>query len=243
VFLLGALAVLLVFTSRSATGLVVLVTMLAVIPLFLMSARDPRLAIGVAILATLLAGGGLIIATSGEVAEIVGRDATLSGRTALWAVLLRTAQEHPWLGHGFNAFWESFPVWLEGWVPGQAHNGYLDLFLELGAVGLILFLGSLALALWRALQQFHAMPGPLTLWPLIFVCFLALCNLTESSNMAAHSLYWALYASTVVSLSPRIAERISSHEFERRPPRQPGRTFAYPVHRSTGSDSHLSGTP
>jgi O-antigen ligase len=70
-----------------------------------------------------------------------GRNSTLTGRTDLWKAL--TAMDtHPWFGTGFESFWlgnrleylwSMFP-----WQPNEAHNGYLEVYLNLGWVGVIL---------------------------------------------------------------------------------------------------------
>jgi exopolysaccharide production protein ExoQ len=77
--------------------------------------------------------------------QALGRDATLTGRTALWNRVLAMV-EHPWFGTGFESFWlgERLERML-GIYRGinQAHNGYIEVFLNLGWVGI----GFLALVL------------------------------------------------------------------------------------------------
>ena len=80
--------------------------------------------------------------------EGLGRETTLTGRTDIWDLVLRL-QPNPLVGAGFETFWlgprllkmwAAFPVFL----PNQAHNGYLEMYLNLGIVGLFLFVGALA---------------------------------------------------------------------------------------------------
>ena len=89
------------------------------------------------------------------VVEGVGRDTTLTGRTEIWDKALGLVQ-NPVLGAGFETFWlgdrllamwKAFPVFL----PNQAHNGYLEMYLNLGAVGLILFV----IALGSSYRSLH----------------------------------------------------------------------------------------
>jgi O-antigen ligase len=74
----------------------------------------------------------------------LGRDMTLTGRTDLWAKLL-TVDINPVFGTGFEGFW--FGERLEyiqedyWWIPNQAHNGYLEMYLNQGLIGLFLLLG------------------------------------------------------------------------------------------------------
>ena len=69
------------------------------------------------------------------------RDATLTGRTELWKDIL-SMQKSPWLGVGYDGFWLGDRLdllWNKyWWKPNEAHNGYLDTYVELGFVGLAL---------------------------------------------------------------------------------------------------------
>jgi len=74
----------------------------------------------------------------------LGRDSTFTGRTELWTVLLEKARMHQWLGYGYGAFWRGATGMsgevqeaLHGWYPIHAHNGFLDIVLELGQTRLV----------------------------------------------------------------------------------------------------------
>jgi exopolysaccharide production protein ExoQ len=73
--------------------------------------------------------------------EAMGKDSTLTGRTALWDLVLRLSG-NPLIGTGFESFWlgsRRETIWnLYWWHPNEAHNGYLEMFLNLGYVGLTL---------------------------------------------------------------------------------------------------------
>lgn len=78
---------------------------------------------------------------------------TLSGRIPLWHALWPQFRGHPFIGHGFGAFW--YPnrfadVYHEVmWPAVVGHNGFLDELLGTGVIGLVLFL-----AFWFASMQF-----------------------------------------------------------------------------------------
>ena len=81
------------------------------------------------------------------VLEILGRDISLSGRTDIWQGVLEMVKEKPALGYGFFAAWRSDQVVyvLERtitWTP-SAHNSYIECLVDLGIIGLVLFLGYL----------------------------------------------------------------------------------------------------
>ncbi|NOZ61314.1 MAG: O-antigen ligase family protein [Calditrichaeota bacterium] len=77
--------------------------------------------------------------------QTVGKDATFTGRTDLWKDIYREAQSHFFIGCGFKSFWgisnpNLFYLYQKYiWLPNQAHNGFLDMFNELGAIGILLF--------------------------------------------------------------------------------------------------------
>jgi O-antigen ligase len=86
------------------------------------------------------------------VIEGLGRDAGLTGRSDLWKELLH-ANINPLLGEGFYSFWISDiagPICDNYyWHPNQAHNGYLDTYLNGGVIGVVLLL----LVLWSSLRN------------------------------------------------------------------------------------------
>jgi len=85
--------------------------------------------------------------TSGVMASLLGRQASLSGRTEIWNAVL-SIDINPVVGAGFETFWlgdRLDKVWMllgQGGERGiqEAHNGYIELYLNLGWMGLI-FLG------------------------------------------------------------------------------------------------------
>jgi exopolysaccharide production protein ExoQ len=80
----------------------------------------------------------------GSVVESLGRDPTLTGRTGIWDAVLAVSG-NPFLGTGYESFWlgdRLIRVWNMT-VDGlqEAHNGYLELYLNLGWIGISLLAG------------------------------------------------------------------------------------------------------
>jgi exopolysaccharide production protein ExoQ len=202
----------LVVLSRSASSLVIVFGMLALIPLFrslrLRTAAVAAVWFGAVLLAVIV----LTIALANEdvVFGALGRDATLTGRTTLWAVVLASIGEHPWLGHGYNAFWQGWNgssalVLSEvGWDTPHAHNGFLDLALDLGLLGMALLVIGIIVASRAALRSARATALASGVWPLVFLSFLLLVNVTETSLLRQHNIYWILFVA--VLCSDRLAE-------------------------------------
>jgi len=80
----------------------------------------------------------LFLGVSPDALKTMGRDPTFTGRTELWGVLL-TLVRNPVLGTGYESFWLGSrleKLWsMYWWRPAEAHNGYLEVFLNLGWIG------------------------------------------------------------------------------------------------------------
>lgn len=76
----------------------------------------------------------------------IGEDMTFTGRTELWTDMLKRASSHIWLGGGYQGYWvldnndlmHLYQKYI--WLPNQSHNGYIDIFLDLGLVGVSILL-------------------------------------------------------------------------------------------------------
>jgi exopolysaccharide production protein ExoQ len=130
--------------------------------------------------------------------ELVLEDTSFTGRDELWAFASRVAMERPWLGHGYAAFWDvgigADPVhrvdagtWLGDTEPGiinQAHNGYLELWLQLGLPATLLAGGAfIALFFKSLLKSFSSGDNSQPVFALFSVMALIfiLHNITEAS--------------------------------------------------------------
>lgn len=72
-----------------------------------------------------------------DVSSLVGREDNLTGRADVWRQLIPVAMQQPLLGYGFAGFWTTNA--REEFDISGSHNGYLDLILELGFIGLLLY--------------------------------------------------------------------------------------------------------
>jgi len=149
---------------------------------------------------------------------IIGRDATLTGRTDFWPILFRMIAQRPWLGYGYSAFWLgensaiTQKVWaLAGWNLGHAHNGFIDLTLNLGVVGFLLFTLGFILSLVRAVKFAVTCDGNERFWPLIYLAYMFLTNQVEGSILKTNSIYWVIYVSVFVSLAVKYPVRLGIH--------------------------------
>jgi exopolysaccharide production protein ExoQ len=72
----------------------------------------------------------------------MGRDPTLTGRTDIWKLVLGMTG-NPLVGTGFESFWlgkRLEKMWgIYWWHPREAHDGYIEVFLNLGWLGIVMF--------------------------------------------------------------------------------------------------------
>lgn len=132
---------------------------------------------------------------TGLIIQALGRDPTLTGRTVLWKNLLEH-QGNPIFGVGFDNFWNGERLAIVGqgywWQPNEAHNGYLENYLNLGLVGLLLLIGWLVATFWNCrrelLTNFEFGRFRLALFAAVL-----LYNWTESGFRRQHPIWFAFY--------------------------------------------------
>jgi len=135
---------------------------------------------------------------------LVGKDATLTGRTGIWEALFRRVAERPVLGYGYGAFWQDpwGPAWFikdeVQWSAPNAHNGWLDILAQLGWVGLVLAVGHFIASASAALLRLGG--GSEAYWAVLFMILFALFSVSESTVMQYNGLSWVMYTATMAKL-------------------------------------------
>jgi exopolysaccharide production protein ExoQ len=130
------------------------------------------------------------------VVEGLGKDITLTGRTFLWAEVVRYALQRPLFGYGYGGFWIGDlgnDLWTTfTWRPNQAHNGYLDVFVQLGVVGSVLFVG---LLIQTGAKIAAAMRNDQRLASFLLVLYVSciITNFSESTFIRLNTLEWLLF--------------------------------------------------
>ena len=203
------LSMILILLSNSKSALIILLTLLILVPFY--RALQRHYTVGMFLLIVVVSVGGgmasLFVSNMETILGALGRDATLTGRTELWAAVLDRIGQRPWLGYGYKAFWLSQDreaasyVWnVTQWRPAHSHNGFLELGLDLGLVGLFVFVVGFLRAYFGGLVWiFSAKPG-VGLWPLLYMTFILLANLTESMILRQNSIFWVLYVAAIYSM-------------------------------------------
>ena len=151
---------------------------------------------------------------------LLGKDLTLTGRVPLWNLLIPLALEKPLLGYGYGAFWgtgsSSSIMTLLRWTPNHAHNGYLDLWLEIGLVGVLIASALLLITLVRTGQKaLQIRNAGVWRFAFLFTVLLLFYNVSEALLMEVNlgrGFYWVMF-SYIYFLSA--SDRISSVGRER----------------------------
>ena len=128
----------------------------------------------------------LVLTYRAEIFSLIGKSPDMTGRTKIWKIVLHLIDQRPLQGWGWSSYWVP---WVEPYkglvvinnVPYyQAHNAFLDVWMQLGIFGLGLFLllvGLTFVRLWRLAVR-HT--SPLYLWPILIFVGIVTQNLTES---------------------------------------------------------------
>ncbi len=156
---------------------------------------------------------GLIINPDAGLTERVGRDSTLTGRTALWTELLST-NTNSLFGAGYESYWlgeRLEKIWRSGKTEigvNQAHNGYLQVFLDLGWVGVAMLGLVMAWGYRSVIHMLHLDPegGRLRL---TFFVVAVVYNLTEHAFRMLHPIWLTFLLSVIVVPDPEHQESIT----------------------------------
>jgi exopolysaccharide production protein ExoQ len=203
------LSIVLLLLSNSITGLVIFLTLLPLLPLYRATRWPYTLAVPFLIVGVLLLGGLALwgLANEGTVLGFFNRETTFTGRTNVWSAAFDMIQERPWLGYGYQAFWlgwdgpSAYVLIVADFDPLSAHSGYLDLWLNLGLLGVVVFALGFLRAVTRAIYWVRSTKIDEGLWPSAFLTYMLLYNITESAILARNSITWVLYVIVVLSMS------------------------------------------
>jgi O-antigen ligase len=129
-----------------------------------------------------IAFSALFLGVGTGLVEDLGRDSTLTGRTNIWHFALEKVH-NPLFGTGFESFWigprlRQIVIEINQGV-NQAHNGYLEVFLNLGWLGVALLAGLLVTGYRRIIPAVRGRTQEGSLRLAFFVITLAY-NFTEA---------------------------------------------------------------
>ncbi len=213
--------------SKSKTSLLALMIGLAGSMLLAAMRRGPATAVIVVWLGvTVVVTAAMVMWLAPELLfKALGKDPTLTGRTDIWAALLRQSAKHPMTGYGYAVFWtlESAPAnWIRketGWLVPTAHNGWLDILAQLGWVGVGLCALVLGGALLVSLFRFNKVQDGY--WATLFLAIFLMTTFSESFILERNGIVWALACAAVTRLLGPVWAASAQAEKAEKAPRRP----------------------
>ena len=186
--------------TRSSTMIIAAVVVVLVLAaaLLIRNAGTPagRTPIYLAFLGVLAAAAVAVTLFSEQLLGLFGKSDDLTGRLDIWQTVFDAASERPWFGWGFSSPWVP---WVEpfndlvvrrGVLQLHAHNAWLDVWFQLGVVGLVLFAALIVSVTWRSWFAAVDRPriglddslgySPLSLLPILLMTVLLVQSLAES---------------------------------------------------------------
>jgi O-antigen ligase len=230
---IGAIVVWLLYEANSKTSVtcVIVATAILVLSRRPVIAREPTRIVAVTVAAALAyVAADSLFDVKEYVLAMLGRDATFTNRTELWAVV-RGLQKSALVGTGFMSFWAGdrmAAIW-RALGPGinQAHNGYLEQYLNLGYVGVAFIITIVSAALLNVRTQLRA-DYPVAILRLCFIVTAMLYNYTEASFYGINNMWVLLLAASIDPSATRRATVVSPYpatvgtlRVRRLPQRQP----------------------
>ncbi len=201
----------LILLSTSKTSLVISILLLLIMLFYQQFKWRGKISVILANLGVLTIGCiTLVVLTYWiEILTGIGRDPTLTGRTPMWGMMIAKLMERPLLGYGLRAFWapesphaiEVSQVLGSGWIPSGGHNGWLDLSLDIGLIGISFFLLNYLMTFTKVLKLAYGTKKSEYLWPLAYLIYLAMNSVTESYLLTQGNLIWILYITVVVMVN------------------------------------------
>jgi O-antigen ligase len=214
-----SLSIFLILMTGSKTALLLFLMAVMLLPLYNALRWQDTKVIPLIIILVLVTGSiaVFVIGNWENILLSLGRDTTLSGRTNLWEGALEKIGERPWLGYGYQGFWQegggAEMIWkAEGYKPPHAHNGFINITLDLGLVGLFLFLLTITANYLRAIAWLRLGTTTIELWPIFYVTFFFMYNHSENTIIAHNSIFWALLVSVSLSMKRMRASPYKSKE-------------------------------
>ncbi|MEU1972487.1 O-antigen ligase family protein [Microbacterium sp. NPDC019599] len=150
----------------------------------------------------------------------VGRDSDLTGREGIWEVVLEKANERPWTGWGYATPWNPSDPAFDGWIIDhgvsvmQAHSMWVDVYFQLGIIGLVLISLTYLAFVWRA--WFFAVDRPrwdlkadrpysaMSLLPSLVGAILLVQGVSESGPLLLWGWMFVVMFSFKIKQSPHI---------------------------------------
>ena len=214
-----ALELYLVFAARSAGAILGLFGALVSVVLVLVACGAPRY-VRMGLVAVLTISAGIFAAMFKDLVQVLlnigvslfDKDATLTGRTYLWYRANDLIAEKPFLGRGFSAFWQqgnpdAEGLWQYAGILNRSgfnfHNTPTEIVVEVGYVGLAIFLAMVLLGLFGLIRHYVNRPSlTLCFWFGLTAYFLIRAPFEAFGTAAFYYSTALIFAAIGVAMQP-----------------------------------------
>jgi O-antigen ligase len=203
------LCLFLILMSQSRTGwLLALLALAASGALWILQKLAAKDSLFVVLTAIPMIGGSIYVLSlvATMILTGVGKDPTLSERTVIWAAVWDAIGQKPLLGYGYEAFWRGLQgasknvVLIAGWNLSQAQSGYLDIWLQLGVLGVIALVLMILVAARDATLSFRCTSNPVFVrWCIVVIACNLVYNIGES-DFGYLRILWLLFVMACIGL-------------------------------------------
>jgi exopolysaccharide production protein ExoQ len=137
----------------------------------------------------------------------LGKGDSLSGRTTIWRLSAPLLLNHPLLGFGYDGLFrgasdEFYAISSQmNWPVPAAHNGYLEIALDLGLVGAVLALWFLTQSVAAVLRQSRIDDSREASFPLALLLYFIISNMAEGTILSS-TIMWTIFVATVLDIMP-----------------------------------------
>jgi len=204
----------LIWLSFSKSSILLLLIALCFWPLSQLVKQKYRLKVVLSIFLLLIVGiTTVLIASNLEtiLVDVLGKNLEFNGRLPVWTLAIEKGLERPWLGYGLSGFWTSDHAYLvirETWLIElfregtsiHGHNGFLDVFLQLGLIGFCCLIFSIIRVFGRTIFLINQTQQKEFLWMLQVLTIIVLSSWSESDSLIHRDFMWISYVSISFSV-------------------------------------------
>lgn len=205
-FLAAGISVLVLLLTRSKTSLSCLLLVVSFLPIYKAILQNYKLRT-ILLVTGFAVFANLVVWAVGNyeflIVDVLSKPLDLSGRLPIWEMTIERGMERPWLGYGYSAFWTSdasdtilSTTWagLNREHRFHAHNGFIDLFVQLGLIGLFLFLAQFSMLCLRVAKWLTFTRSIASFFVVLFIISMFVFNTTETITILSHNnIFWVLY--------------------------------------------------
>ncbi|NJR57508.1 MAG: O-antigen ligase family protein [Cyanobacteria bacterium CRU_2_1] len=213
------------YFSQAKSSLAICVGALALLPLyrsFCQAYRTKTLLISVSLFIAILLISWVSDNVEYIIVDVLGKSLTLNGRVQIWEYFYSRIATRPWLGFGYEAFWNNPEELLKAqqnlpWFSGHAHSGFIDLTLQLGILGFSMFVISVLVTITRVIYLTTVTRSIEHFLMLLFLVVWFSSQSTVGISILKDNIFWILYVTistlTAVEMSRvRRNQRIESSQ-------------------------------